>query len=216
MACPIFPNLAAEEIFIILPLPAFLIILAADWRQKKTPVRFTSMTCLHCCSVILCRKPSLVIPALLTKTSRRPNSSTTRLNMPSTSDNTAVLATTLKHFAPIFSTSLSVSFSRSLFTSLSTTIPPSLAKARAAVLPIPWADPVINTTLSLNSISNSIFDCYICFFYFALKPNYSSFPQMVTPMTQFAGNPPRFCVRPSRGFFICRSSHFPWSCLYTS
>ena len=34
------------------------------------------------------------------------------------------------------------------------------------------------------------------------KPHYGSFPQIVTPITQLAGNPPRFCVRPSRGFFI--------------
>ena len=44
------------------------------WMKLKALLRFTAMTASHCASLILRTRPSLVMPALLTRMSMCPNS----------------------------------------------------------------------------------------------------------------------------------------------
>src|SRR5258706_2309883 len=129
------------------PLPCFTIWRAAAWPARKTPFRFTESTRSKSFSSRSRNSAACTMPALATRTSRLPNSSTAeRIALSTWSLRATSQATKLaeKFSERSFSTSRRP---MSSLRSVSNTFAPSRANACAHARPIPCAAPVTRATL---------------------------------------------------------------------
>ena len=130
---------------IIEPLFCFSMIADTALVKLNTDFRLTLITASHCSSVILINKVSLVIPALFTKISIRPNSF-------AISSTVAALEAYILAFTPQASISFSVACAFSSYLkSVKAIFAPCLANARATAFPIPLEAPVISAVFPSNN-----------------------------------------------------------------
>src|SRR5262249_36072809 len=137
----------ADAVLTIDPPPLRSIEAIPYFIPRNTPRRLTAWTSSKVAS--LCSASGMIgppKPALLQRTSRRPNAFSAAEILPCTSAETATSAWTASAAAPI---PAAVSSSLPL-RSAQTTRAPSAAKSSAIALPIPEPAPVITATLSLN------------------------------------------------------------------
>src|SRR6266849_1206960 len=95
-------------------------------------------------------------PALLTRTSSRPNRSCARLTNAATSSRLVTSSLSGSASPPAFSSSAASVFSLSSRLAPNTTLAPCAARCRAVASPIPLLAPVIATTLPFNSDMTSL------------------------------------------------------------
>src|SRR5574344_1459608 len=112
--------------------------------------------------------PSLVIPALLTRTSIEPKSSFILATTASVSAKSAAFPAYALHFTPRASISLRVASRPAAISSLSTRsvnamLAPSWANFIATALPIPRAAPVMRAVFPVNNPIMCLFVYVICF-----------------------------------------------------
>ncbi len=142
-----------EEILMIFPDFCFSMYLAAAWAHRKTPIRLIRNVLSHSSAVLVIKGVEMEIPALLTRTSIRPNSWTKESRACSIESFWATspgkpFTASPRSFA-CRTTSAKFFSERSRIPTLA----PSPAKRRAVAAPIPLPPPVINTALSVNLIN---------------------------------------------------------------
>src|SRR5262245_13067977 len=140
------PSDATDEVLITRPQARSRIRVSAACAHRNVPFRLTDRTWSHCSSVILWLIASRLIPALLTSTSRRPNSPTMWLTSASTSVRCVTSAAIASARAPCRSSSAATGPASPVSTSLTTTMAPSRANRRAVAAPMPFPAPVISAT----------------------------------------------------------------------
>ena len=120
--------------------------------KLNTDFRLTLITASHCSSVILINKVSLVIPALFTKISIRPNSFAISSTVAAVWAKSAALEAYILAFTPQASISFSVACAFSSYLkSVKAIFAPCLANARATAFPIPLEAPVISAVFPSNN-----------------------------------------------------------------
>src|SRR5258708_2112127 len=132
------------------PPPCFTIWRAAAWPARKMPFRFTAITRSKSASSMSRNSAACTMPALATRTSRRPNALTAAATALST---WALRETSQAAKLTVKPSAVRRSVSRrpaSSFTSVRSTRAPSRAKARAHARPMPCAAPVTRATLSAS------------------------------------------------------------------
>ena len=118
--------------------------------QLYTPFRLTSMTRSNCSSVILLKRASCTMPALLISVSMRCHANITPSTM------RAILALSVTSTwnpsasPPLLRTSASVSATEVILMSHTATLAPSLANFTAVARPMPCPPPVMMATLPGN------------------------------------------------------------------
>ena len=120
---------------------------ATAWLQWKTPRRLMSMTRSNCSSVILTRRASCVMPALLTSTSMRPCLSWTLATTASMVARSVTSMTWPSASAPRARHCCTTASMPVGLMSQTMTMAPSAANLRAVASPMPWAAPVMRLTL---------------------------------------------------------------------
>ena len=120
---------------------------ATAWLQWKTPRRLMSMTRSNCSSVILTRRASCVMPALLTSTSMRPCFSWTLATTASMVARSVTSMTWPSASAPRARHCCTTASMPVGLMSQTMTMAPSVANLRAVASPMPWAAPVMRLTL---------------------------------------------------------------------
>src|SRR5829696_8266877 len=146
-------NPATEATFTTLPEPLSSIILPNSLHMRKGPVRFTASVLFHSASVISSAGTMVLMPALFTNTSMRPNSPITAPAISRTSASSETSPGTERVLAPAERSSSNVSLGAAR--SFATIRNPSSASTRATRRPIPRAAPVTTATSSLSFIRHS-------------------------------------------------------------
>src|SRR3990167_8139419 len=141
-----------DAMLIILPERCFIIKGEIVLQRLNTPVKLIERTRSQSSFFILIKRPSFVMPALLTRRSIRPMTLTASSTDFSTSFRSETFVLSARVFTPRLSTSFAVCVASSRLISEIIMLAPSLARAKAMALPMPCAAPVINATLSFNFV----------------------------------------------------------------
>src|SRR5581483_7358462 len=135
---------AIDAMLTMEPLPAASIAAPSARESRNGPVRFTSSTRRHCSAVVSSAGRSSEIPALLTSTSTRPYSASTRFVSSAAYCSEATSPVSANAAAPCSRTAARVSAGSRR--SASTVAYPRSASASATRRPIPCAEPVTTAT----------------------------------------------------------------------
>src|SRR5256886_3637627 len=137
--------------FTIEPPPRSIIIRPAACENRKTPVRLTSRTFCQPSSGVSSAGAPHDVPALLTRTSRRPSSSIVRSQTACTSAGSRTSQRMPRAFTPSSDSSAAACSQRSTLRAQRTRFAPSSAKASAICRPIPVPPPVTIAVLPERS-----------------------------------------------------------------
>src|SRR3954465_7975904 len=152
----------AEETFTIEPPPVLRIARTPSRVRRKPPSRLTAMTRRHSASVVSSSGLAKEMPALLTRTSSRPNASSTRRSAPA-HEASSLTSWRRKIASPPPRAMAAATSSPDGSRSVATPPAPSLAKRIAVALPIPDAAPVTSAVLprsrSMGPDSATVLTC---------------------------------------------------------